>query len=287
MSGRKFSVLEKLVVVVFVAAIGLVVLLREVLEPRLLLHPTRVTQYERYQGYPGYTLKHLPSSGVLADLPSPPNKSPNTYGENKKSILILHGNAGCINDVGGLVERFHKRGYHVFALEYHGFGVSRSTNFPTPDGILQDMREAWKEIALRFPSRGAKDTIVLGFSLGGGVIGQWLQEVDKSQFPKQVVLLNTFASLPSVAARLVHQSVANVMKTKWHSQAGLERYAAHQGNSPRMLVVATIDDHMMAPNEGQQLAKWAGKNSKLIILPDGGHMDSIFRHSHMWLPFLA
>ena len=221
MSGRKFSILEKLVVVVCVVAIGLVVLLREVVEPRLLLHPTRVVEYERYRGYPGYALKHLPSGGVLASLPLRVSNKQGEPGDREKSVLILHGNAGCIDDVGGLVDRFHKRGYHVFALEYHGFGASRSTSSPTPDGTLQDMREAWKEINLRSLSN---DTIVVGFSLGGGVIGQWLQEVDKQQFPKQVVLLNTFAYLPDVAARLVHKSVAGVMKTKWHSQAGLERY---------------------------------------------------------------
>lgn len=128
---------------------------------------------------------------------------------------------------------------------------------------------------------------MLGFSMGGGVICEFLRLRDDQQ-PAQVVLLNTYYDLPLLVHDLVPiPGISQLMRTQWIADAGLQKYALRPGN---LLVVAAMDDELIPVKHSYMLLNAIQHSTNItknhILLPFGGHNNSIETHFPLWIPLL-
>ena len=166
----------------------------------------------------------------------------------RRRVLFLHGNTGSLDDFVSSLDLMDRLGYDVYALEYAGYlplmasppvgtvlvdGQYWQQSNPSGDTILQNVCEAWSLM-------GDSNTIVVGFSLGGGALGMVYDRLIPS--PAQIVFLNTFFSLPQlivevgakfwIPTSVSQHCVAPFMKTQWWCQRP-QRYTG------RVLIVYT------------------------------------------------
>jgi pimeloyl-ACP methyl ester carboxylesterase len=204
-----------------------------------------------------------------------------------RSVLFCHGNAQDIDEIAPLAKSLALSGYRVFLLEYAGYGTTQTQTFNakpttimntnineiTPITVLRDVIEAWHFL----PNR--EQSILIGFSLGGGAICQLLRMLTLSEMPAQIVLLNTFFSLPDLVRDwLPFSFLPWIMQTQWHSKDGLQRYPGS------IVVVSCDDDELIAPYHAENLTRHciSTQTVKHIRLKDGGHTSSIYFCFREW-----
>jgi hypothetical protein len=157
----------------------------------------------------------------------------------------------------------------VWAVEYAGFGIAHaSSSKPNSQSVLQDVMDAW-DIC------GSQDAIVIGFSIGGAVLGEVYEQFAPS--PSQLVFLNTFASFPQlVADKLGSPILSPFLKTQWVTPAP----KTYQG---KVTVVYTLDDTVVPPSHGKKLCSiFKSLKPQCIALKSGGHRYSALNHRDEW-----
>lgn len=249
-------------VFLIVVSILFVVVARHYLEATMLLHPG-AGRPENFVCIRCFTT-HLPSGGFLFTEPSAhlnaaieemkKNNSTSVINDfNIGSVLFLHGNAGEVADWTVILDGFRSKKMTVHMLEYAGFGNAKNGSiWSTPKSIRRDLREAWqilKEMDLLDGGLARKagnigsareddnrrntnlglytEIIVVGYSLGGAVVTQWLQEIPRQEFPKGIILLNTFAEMRAVVGHVTgFPSLVNLLENDWSAQKGLQHYTS-------------------------------------------------------------
>lgn len=263
------------------------------LEDTFLLHPSRCSQYLSFD--PRTTQYHKLKSGGLL-LHCQKNQS-------GRAIMCLHGNAGNLDGMAGMAQRLLDLGYDVYLLEPRGYGIcslekssaakdeSNLIN-PTTDSLVQDLHEAWST----FPTEKRSSAILLGFSMGGGVICQFLEhtKVGSWELPAQIALLNTYYDLPMLVNDVFPiPGVSMLMRTKWNATKGIHAFCERTKYRPEgpgnVLIVAALDDELIPIKHSHLLQKCiqdTHTQRQLITLPNGGHNNSIETHFNLWLPAL-
>jgi uncharacterized protein len=257
------------------------------LEDTFLLHPSRCPTYLAFD--PQTVQYHrLPSGGLVLHC----SKADDPH-VNKRVILCLHGNAGNLDGMAGMAQKLLELGYDVFLMEPLGYGICSQNKKgepvrPTPESLVQDLNEAW----LVIPAEKRSSAILLGFSMGGGVICQFLART-KEEVPGQVALLNTYYDLPMLVNDVFPiPGVSMLMRTKWNATKGIQRYCTltkERTMGGNVLIVAALDDNLIPVTHANLLygsIQDTCTQRKLIILPNGGHNNSIETHFHLWLPSL-
>jgi len=198
-----------------------------------------------------------------------------------RTVLLLKGNAGNADTVYELVSSMlteaRRVGLNVTlrVLEYRGFGAAVGS--PSTGGVVQDAREAWDAMSPEERSTA----VIMGVSLGGGVLGQLLLSSDIC--PAQAVFINTFSSLGEAASELTRISWIGSMITPWNTREGLKAYAARCPNA-RILIVNAKDDGLFSPQHANRLSECVTghPNVQCIELPSGGHVGSVMQHFGLW-----
>ncbi len=210
------------VVVVFclVVIVALGIVWQE--QDRVLLQPKLDKTLNSYLDRVG-TLVNLPHGGKLWKPKHPRDQH--------RNVLVCHGNAGSINQMEAMVRTVMPM-YNVYLLEYHGFGMNyRPDLVPSLPGLVQDLEEAWNGHI-----NDPQNTILMGFSMGGGTIAQFLEKrIDSERLPAQVVLINSFESLRRIATDCVGRLAPWMLKKQnnWHSGPGLQRFLYLRKKYPR------------------------------------------------------
>jgi hypothetical protein len=236
-------------------------------ENKLLLIPVRKTKYDKFIPQENCIFLPLKTGGLLVqmNLKCDPNK---------RSLLFCHGNSGNIDGFFALAESL-KDQYNFFFLEYAGYGICHTLKEPTGKSLLLDLTEAWSLIP------EPQEAILVGFSMGGGCICQFLAKAEESVMPKQIMLINSYYSLPQLVQELLPVSLlGHLMSTQWHSETGLRKY-----KNGHLVVVATQDDELIPLRHSEQMvliAKETGVPTQHILLANGGHNGSIFFHLPVW-----
>jgi len=242
------------------------------LEPQALFHPTVVTRYDNLSG----SLYPLDSGGAVLHYSGIGHDAILRQGTRRK-ILFLHGNTGHLGFYAPVFELLFRAGYDVYALEYIGFGVCNSSR-PTLSGVMANVQEAWTKF-------GDAYTILMGFSIGGILIGQWYDRLVFPARPAQLVFLNTFASLPAVIADVTHEQLMYAMwpflaTANWVTLSPVD----YRG---RVLIVGTQDDPFIKVHHSKDLARvFAALSPTLRIVASGGHEVGPFYHFVDWQPDL-
>ena len=264
------------------------------LEDTFLLHPARCPQYVAFD--PQFTEYFpLPSGGLVVRCkPSTTTTTTTTMTtEDQRAILCLHGNAGNLDGMAGIAQRLLELGYDVFLMEPLGYGICSRKNgrdvVPTTESLVQDLHEAWSVI----PLTKRHDAILFGFSMGGGIICQFLNrtKIEDDQLPSQIALLNTYYDLPMLVNDIFPiPGVSLLMRTQWNALKGIQQYCLRTQNRPgNVLVVAAIDDELIPIKHAHllhQSIQDTFTQRKIVILPNGGHNNSIETHAELWLSAL-
>ncbi|KAK4689271.1 uncharacterized protein P7C73_g840, partial [Tremellales sp. Uapishka_1] len=139
--------------------------------------------------------------------------------QHRPTIIYLHGNvsfglsfspmASLIAQAGTRAASHRVRGYNAFssqldcnvlAVDYRGFGDS--TGEPSEDGLVIDARTVWDHVLAGVGHKRADEEIILvGQSLGTGVVAALAGRLaDLGQFPRALVMIAPFTSLPDLLA---------------------------------------------------------------------------------------
>lgn len=207
----------------------------------------------------------LPSGGGLL------NTTPARNNAQTRRVFFLHGNSYDLSKYKPALSTLENLGYDVWAIEYAGFGITRPDDgleCPNSESCLQDVTEAW-EIC------GREDAIVIGFSIGGAILGEMYETFDP--MPAQLVFLNTFASFPQlVNDKLGTPLLGPFLATQW-STPEPKRYTG------KVTVVYTLDDTVVPATHGRKLCQIFQKlNPHCIALKSGGHRYSALNHRDEW-----
>lgn len=157
---------------------------------RLIFHPVRESRLtpENYSmNYKERWLKTAAGDSVLAwRLERRPNS------ENTQTILFFQGNSGNMSIMLAHLATFQGLGFECFSVDYPGYG--RSPGSPSEKAVYESaeaLRQWTEELGIQ-----AENTIIYGFSLGGGV-ASYLAAQKK---PGALVLDSTFTRLRDVPA---------------------------------------------------------------------------------------
>ncbi len=149
----------------------------------------------------------------------------------------------------------------VMVFDYRGYG--KSDGEPNEEGILEDARAARQWLARR-ANVPEQDIILMGHSLGGGVMVD-LAAVDGA---RGLILMNTFTSLPDVAAHHLPLVPARLMMhNRLESLAKIENY-----HGP-LLQAHCETDRTIPLTQGKRLFAKANEPKHFVATHGTGHDD--------------
>lgn len=256
-------VLTALVVILVLLVTVIALFVVRYFEQSRLFQPTNVKTYYGLTG-DWYDLRH--GGGLLHYTPER---------KTERRVFFLHGNSYDLGKYAPALETLRDRGYDVWAIEYAGFGTTQPerlgfTMAPNCDSVLVDVEEAWAIC-------GNKDAIVIGFSIGGAILGEVYETLTPQ--PSQLVFLNTFASFPQLVAEKIGKMgvvLTPFLKTQWTTPKP-NRYKG------KVTIVYTLDDQVVPASHGQQLCSiFERLKPNCIALQSGGHRFSALNHREQW-----
>jgi fermentation-respiration switch protein FrsA (DUF1100 family) len=178
-------------------------------------------------------------------------------------LLFAHGNAGHLADRADLL-RFLQRELHVAVLAFDYRGYGRSQGRPNEAGILLDARAArdWLAARAQLPADGI---VLMGESIGGAV----MVDVAAADGARGLILENTFASLPDVAAyHFPWLPMRILLRTRLDSASKIKNY-----RGPLLACHGTADT-IVPFAQGQRLFEAANEPKRLVVIPGGDHNDA-------------
>lgn len=173
------------------------------------------------------------------------------------TIMVYHGNAGCINDREPLAQTLTSMGFRVVLVEYPGFGEHKG--WGTMSGALATSQEAFERAAKKW----SVPVYVLGESFGAGVAAQ-VAKAHRGQVAG-VLLFTPWDSLYSVVnAKFLGVPVGLLLKHRFDSAAGLRDYGG------KVELVGATQDTLIPVVHARALAK-ALPGATYTELPGAGH----------------
>jgi fermentation-respiration switch protein FrsA (DUF1100 family) len=187
-------------------------------------------------------------------------------------VLYCHGNAGNASIGANTVRVLRDRHrLAVLIFDYRGYGRSEGT--PDEAGLIADAKAARQWLASR-THQEESEIILFGRSLGGGVAVQLAAD----DGAKGLVLINTFASLPEVAANRLPFLFPNLIMHNRFESAG--RIAEYHGP---LLQSHGDADQLVPYSQGQKLFAAANEPKQFIQDFRGGHNDPNSGQFHLAL----
>lgn len=185
-------------------------------------------------------------------------------GENNKTAIFFHGNAGNISDRVFQMRIFKELNLNALLIDYRGYGKS-SGQIKKEEDIYLDSLAAW-DYAIKEKGVQRKDIIIWGRSLGGAAA------IDLAQ-KKQVF---------AVIAESTFYSVVDMAKKQyWFLPAGLiVKYKFLSNDKIKnikvpIMIVHSRDDEIIPFEQGKRLFDNANK-PKIFLEIEGGHNSGIF-----------
>ncbi|UCE32092.1 MAG: alpha/beta hydrolase [Burkholderiales bacterium] len=240
----------------YLAVVALLFMLQE----RMLFLPTRVDQA---------TMRaNAERAGMDPWLPDGQYRGLVTRGAGARgTIVVLQGNAGWAGDRAWYAEALAPLGFRVVLAEYPGYGARPGR--PKVREIVGDTAETLRLVrammrgepgsgsgpsAAAAPSAtptnasGSAPLIVLGESLGAGVVAQALRE--RPQLADGLLLITAWDSLANVG-----QSHYFWLPVRWLIKEPMDSVAALAGYPGRVLVVVAERDEIVPARFGTALAR--------------------------------
>ncbi len=181
--------------------------------------------------------------------------------ERRAYLLYFCGNSGNISNRLAFFKMFHESGFHVFAFDYPGFGMS--TGAPS----ISSIRNTFSYIS-RFLNESVEDgrpILVYGHSLGGAVAVEYFSRYEADA----LILESTFTSIDDMARRYYPFLLVSIInREKYNSIMLLSKI-----KKPKLIMHA-VDDDVIPHRMGRELYD-AAAEPKIYTDMNGGHNNSI------------
>lgn len=170
----------------------------------------------------------------------------------------MHGNAGNISNRLETIQIYHRLGFNILIFDYRGYG--NSSGKPSEKGTYLDAAAVW-EYLINEKHIKAKDIIIVGRSLGGGVAS----ELAKQKNPAMLILESTFTSMPDISKEhYPFMPTHLIVKHKYDSISKLSEISCP------IVVIHSLDDEVIPYTHGRLLYEKANEPKSFIKLR-GGH----------------
>lgn len=178
-------------------------------------------------------------------------------GNSKGLIFYLHGNAGSLEDWGGVAETYVRLQYDIFLLDYRGYGKSGGT-ITSETQLFQDVQAAYDHILSSYNER---DIIVLGYSIGSGPAAR----LASTNAPGMLILQAPYYSLTDVMKQTVPFLPTLLLKYKFQTNEAIVAC-----KMPIVLFHGDRDE-VIPYSQSLKLKKILKPGDTLITLPGVGH----------------
>jgi len=197
------------------------------------------------------------------------------------TVIQFHGNAENMTSHFYSLYWLIEAGFNVFTFDYRGYG--RSTGSPSPEGVNLDVLAAIDFIRSRIPaSKGARDLVLYGQSLGGaGIARDFLDLEDRTRL-SAVIIEGSFHSYREVGQDILTRTWITfpfqhlpylLMSKRFSPEDSISRI------SPIPLLVIHGDkDRVIPPRFGKRIFELAGAPKEFWLVEGGQHLDSMFRN---------
>ena len=180
--------------------------------------------------------------------------------DGRPTILYLHGNAGNLAGRADRFQRYQRQGFGLMMLSWRGYGGS--TGRPTEASNVADAILAFD--ALVASGAPAEDVVVYGESLGSGVAIQLAGE----RRVGALVLDAPYTSIVDVALlSYPYLPVRPLLLDRYESDQHIAKVTAP------VLILHGERDSVIPVRMGRQLHELVKGERKLVLFPDGGHVD--------------
>lgn len=190
-------------------------------------------------------------------------------GEQRPTVLHVHGNAGSVAGHRSLTEFLRYQGFNVFIFDYRGYGRSAPASMLTRDELMRDTRAAM-EVLLQRGDVDSSRIGVYGISLGGTLGINLAAEHEKV---RAVAAISTFASFMLVAHDHVPVLGPMLIPSGFDSIDAVKRL----GGRPLLLMHGDADSIVPVHHTRrlERAAATAGVNVEMTIVPRGDHITMI------------
>lgn len=112
----------------------------------------------------------------------------------KGLIFYLHGNAGSLENWGGIASTYTDLDYDIFMLDYRGYGKSGG-KISSEKQLYDDNQRVYNELK---KTCDEIDIVILGFSIGSGMASKLASD----NAPKRLILQAPYYSLPNLISQI-------------------------------------------------------------------------------------
>jgi alpha-beta hydrolase superfamily lysophospholipase len=179
------------------------------------------------------------------------------------SVLYLHGARWSLGGNLFRIERWHRMGFNVLAIDYRGFGRSDG-DLPSEAQSYADATAAWEELKRRAPDPARR--FVYGHSLGGAVA---IDLATRSAEPSGLIVESSFTSIRDMAdtTKYGYLPVGLILTQRFDSIAKVPKLGV-----PVMFVHGT-GDRWVPPAMSERLHAAAPEPKRLLLVEGGGHSN--------------
>lgn len=178
--------------------------------------------------------------------------------ENSKGLVFyLHGNAGNLNNWGGVAEVYTDLNYDVFLLDYRGFGKSEGT-IKSEKQLFNDNQIAYDALKKKY---NEEEITILGHSIGTGLAAK----LASTNHPKRLILLTPYYSMADLVKNIYPYVPSFLLKYNLKTNEYLK-------NCKMPIVIFHGDeDEVVYYGSSLKLKEELKSNVELITLPGQSH----------------
>jgi alpha-beta hydrolase superfamily lysophospholipase len=177
------------------------------------------------------------------------------------TLLYLHGARRNLSDNLFRIQRLHRMGFAVLAIDYRGFGRSDG-ELPSEAQAYDDAAAAWQHLRLLEPDAGRR--FVYGHSLGGAVA---IELATRNDDVAGVIVESTFTSMADMAEQMGYGGLGLVLTQRFDSLAKVATVKA-----PVLFVHGALDRFVPA-QMSERLYAAAREPKRLLLVESGNHSN--------------
>ena len=177
------------------------------------------------------------------------------------TLLYLHGARRNLSDNLFRIQRLHRMGFAVLAIDYRGFGRSDG-ELPSEAQAYDDAAAAWQHLRLLEPDAGRR--FVYGHSLGGAVA---IELATRNDDVAGLIVESTFTSMADMAEQMGYGGLGLVLTQRFDSLAKVATVKA-----PVLFVHGTLDRFVPA-QMSERLYAAAREPKRLLLVESGNHSN--------------
>ena len=179
------------------------------------------------------------------------------------TLLYLHGARWSLSNNLFRIQRLHRMGFAVLAIDYRGFGRSDG-ELPSEAQAYEDAQAAWQHLRLLEPD--PRRRFAYGHSLGGAVA---IELATRNDDVAGLIVESTFTSMADMAEKMGYGNlpIGLVLTQRFDSLAKMTAVKAP------VLFVHGTSDRFVPAEMSERLYAAAPEPKRLLLVENGNHSN--------------